>query len=95
LRQINCAATSLADALRRARGWIAARRGGGKSWSAGEGTRRHWNRHPAAFNSVRGIALEEDRKGQYSTRINDQWRICFAWPDESPGPSNVEIVDYH
>ena len=26
---------------------------------------------------------------------NDQWRICFEWPDRSPGPSNVEIVDYH
>ena len=36
-----------------------------------------------------------DRKGQYSIRINDQWRICFEWPDRSPGPVNVEIVDYH
>jgi toxin HigB-1 len=40
-------------------------------------------------------ALKGDRKGQYSIRINDQWRICFAWPEEMPGPSNVEIVDYH
>ena len=40
-------------------------------------------------------ALSGDRKGQYSIRINDQWRICFDWPDRSPGPSNVEIVDYH
>jgi proteic killer suppression protein len=40
-------------------------------------------------------ALKGDRKGQYSIRINDQWRICFAWPDDSPGPTNVEIVDYH
>ena len=40
-------------------------------------------------------ALRGDRKGQYSIRINDQWRICFEWPDRSPGPSNVEIVDYH
>ena len=39
--------------------------------------------------------LKGARKGQYSIRINDQWRICFAWPDESPGPLNVEIVDYH
>jgi proteic killer suppression protein len=39
--------------------------------------------------------LAGDRKGQYSIRINDQWRICFAWPDGAPGPSNVEIVDYH
>ncbi len=36
-----------------------------------------------------------DRKGQYSIRINDQWRVCFEWGDRSPGPSNVEIVDYH
>jgi DNA-binding SARP family transcriptional activator/plasmid maintenance system killer protein len=34
-------------------------------------------------------------KGQYSIRINDQWRICFEWPDGSVGPVNVEIVDYH
>ncbi|MGC1618973.1 MAG: type II toxin-antitoxin system RelE/ParE family toxin [Candidatus Acidiferrum sp.] len=40
-------------------------------------------------------ALLGDRKGQYSIRINDQWRICFEWPERSPGPSNVEIVDYH
>jgi proteic killer suppression protein len=40
-------------------------------------------------------ALGGDRKGQYSIRINDQWRICFEWPGEALGPSNVEIVDYH
>ncbi len=40
-------------------------------------------------------ALGGGRKGQYSIRINDQWRICFEWPKGSPGPSNVEIVDYH
>jgi proteic killer suppression protein len=40
-------------------------------------------------------AVELDRKGQYSIRINDQWRICFEWPGEAPGPSNVEIIDYH
>jgi toxin HigB-1 len=40
-------------------------------------------------------ALRGDRKGQYSIRINDQWRICFEWPEETSGPSNVEIVDYH
>ena len=39
--------------------------------------------------------LAGDRKGQYSIRINDRWRICFEWQDELPGPSNVEIVDYH
>ena len=40
-------------------------------------------------------ALKGDRKGQYSIRINDQWRICFEWPERSPGPVGVEIVDYH
>lgn len=38
-------------------------------------------------------ALEGSRKGQYSIRINDQWRVCFEWGDA--GPENVEIVDYH
>ncbi len=40
-------------------------------------------------------ALHGDRAGQFSIRINQQWRICFTWPDGEPGPSNVEIVDYH
>lgn len=40
-------------------------------------------------------ALKGDRKGQYSIRINDQWRICFQWPKGAPGPVKVEIVDYH
>jgi proteic killer suppression protein len=40
-------------------------------------------------------ALKGDRRGQYSIRINDQWRICFEWPNGSTGPQNVEIVDYH
>jgi proteic killer suppression protein len=40
-------------------------------------------------------ALKGDRKGQYSIRVNDQWRICFAWPRGSKGPIHVEIVDYH
>jgi toxin HigB-1 len=40
-------------------------------------------------------ALKGDRQGQYSIRLNDQWRICFEWPKGSPGPINVEIVDYH
>jgi len=38
-------------------------------------------------------ALKGDRKGQYSIRINQQWRICFIWKDNSP--HEVEIVDYH
>jgi proteic killer suppression protein len=40
-------------------------------------------------------ALLGDRKGQYSIRVNDQWRICFEWSGEALGPSSVEIVDYH
>jgi proteic killer suppression protein len=40
-------------------------------------------------------ALKGDRAGQYSIRINQQWRICFEWPAGQTGPSNVEIVDYH
>ena len=38
-------------------------------------------------------ALKGKRKGQYSIRINDQFRVCFRWIDE--GPTDVEIVDYH
>jgi proteic killer suppression protein len=40
-------------------------------------------------------ALKGDRAGQYSIRINQQWRICFEWPAGQTGPGNVEIVDYH
>ena len=40
-------------------------------------------------------ALAGNRRGQHSIRINDQWRICFERPTASPGPANVEIVDYH
>lgn len=40
-------------------------------------------------------ALKGDRKGQYSIRFNDQWRVCFKWSQGAPGPSEVEIVDYH
>jgi len=38
-------------------------------------------------------ALKGDRSGQYSIRINDQWRVCFRW--EEAGAEDVEIVDYH
>ena len=38
-------------------------------------------------------ALKANRLGQYSIRINDQWRICFVWHEG--GPMDVEIVDYH
>ena len=37
-------------------------------------------------------ALTGDREGQFSIRINDQYRICFRWTE---GPEHVEIVDYH
>lgn len=49
----------------------------------------------AALPGNRFEALKGDRKGQYSIRINNQWRIWFEWPNKSPGPTNVEIVDYH
>ena len=38
-------------------------------------------------------ALTDDRKGQHSIRVNDQWRICFCWQGEDA--LDVEIVDYH
>jgi len=38
-------------------------------------------------------AMKGDRKGQYSLRINDQWRICFEWHED--GVYNVKIQDYH
>jgi proteic killer suppression protein len=38
-------------------------------------------------------ALKGRRSGQYSIRINDQWRVCFRWADA--GADDVEIVDYH
>jgi len=46
--------------------------------------------------SLPGLRLEKlkgNRAGQYSVRINDQYRICFDWTDS--GPESVEIVDYH
>jgi proteic killer suppression protein len=38
-------------------------------------------------------ALKGDRKGQYSIRIDSQWRMCFTW--ENGNAHNVEIIDYH
>lgn len=46
----------------------------------------------AALPSNRLEAPKGDRKGEYSIRINQQWRICFRWDDAS---YDVEIVDYH
>lgn len=47
----------------------------------------------AALPGNRFQALRGDRKGQYSIRINDQWRVCFRWYDGDA--YGVEIVDYH
>lgn len=49
----------------------------------------------AQLPSNRLEALAGDQEGQYSIRINQQWRICFEWLSTSDGPENVEIVDYH
>lgn len=49
----------------------------------------------AALPGNRFEALLGDRKGQYSIRINDQWRICFEWSEKTNSAENVEIVDYH
>ncbi len=45
-----------------------------------------------ALPSNRFEALSGDRKGQYSIRINQQWRVCFEWDE---GAHKVEIIDYH
>jgi proteic killer suppression protein len=45
--------------------------------------------------SNRFEALGGDRKGQFSIRINQQWRVCFEWPEEQDRPFNIEICDYH
>jgi proteic killer suppression protein len=56
----------------------------------------HHAKHVQDLRSPPGNRLEVlrgNRHGQYSIRINDQWRICFVWHDGDA--SNVEIVDYH
>ena len=45
--------------------------------------------------SNRFEALGGDRKGQFSIRINQQWRVCFEWPDDHEKPFHIEITDYH
>ena len=40
-------------------------------------------------------ALRGDRKGQFSIRINKQWRLCFIWPVGADHASHIEVVDYH
>ena len=47
----------------------------------------------AALQNNRLESLRGDRKGQWSIRINAQWRFCFRW--EEDGPWDVEVVDYH
>jgi proteic killer suppression protein len=47
----------------------------------------------AGLPSNRFESLLGDRKGQYSIRINQQWRLCFKWGND--GPFDVEIVDHH
>jgi toxin HigB-1 len=47
----------------------------------------------AAVPGNRFEALKGDRAGQYSVRINDQWRLCFVW--QNGAAEDVEIVDYH
>jgi toxin HigB-1 len=49
----------------------------------------------ARFPGHRLEKLTGDRKGQWSVRINDQWRVCFRWEESAAGASKVEIVDYH
>ena len=49
----------------------------------------------ANFPGHRLEKLTGDRAGSYSVRINDQWRICFTWPEGSSGPAKVTIEDYH
>jgi proteic killer suppression protein len=45
--------------------------------------------------SNRFEALGGDRKGQFSIRINQQWRVCFEWSEKNDRPCNIEICDYH
>jgi toxin HigB-1 len=49
----------------------------------------------AALPGNRFESVADGRKGQFSIRINDQWRVCFEWAAAAIGPHNVEIVDYH
>ena len=69
---------------------------------AGQAGRRLAVLHAAtSVDDLRGLrsnrleTLSGDRQGQFSIRVNRQWRICFDWPGSAPGPLNVEITDYH
>ena len=46
-----------------------------------------------ALLSNRLETLEGERSGQYAIRVNEQWRICFEWPETSSGPTHVELVE--
>lgn len=59
---------------------------------ADKDTERLWNRERIPPGN-RLEALKGDRWGQFSIRINDQWRICFRW--SAAGSEEVEIADYH
>ena len=48
-----------------------------------------------ALPSNRLETLRGNRVGQFSIRINQQWRMCCKWPQGASGPSDIEIVDYH
>lgn len=45
--------------------------------------------------SNRFEALGGNRNGQFSIRINQQWRVCFEWPEDQEKPFHIEITDYH
>ena len=47
------------------------------------------------FTSNHFEALTGNRKGQFSIRINKQWRLCFEWSESENRPFNIEVVDYH
>jgi proteic killer suppression protein len=49
----------------------------------------------AAFPGHHLEKLKGNKVGSYSVRINSQWRVCFQWPEGSPGPEKVTIMDYH
>ncbi len=53
----------------------------------------HWLNDLKAPPGNRLEALKGDRRGQYSIRVNDQWRVCFRWRDGAA--YDMEIVDYH
>ena len=54
-----------------------------------------WAYTPRKLPSNRLETLGGSRNGQYSIRINAQWRVCFEWPENAERPFNIEIVDYH